>query len=132
MVFDRINVKNHKLTYTTLSCIRTNEKLFLLALFQHEISYVDPKIHIEMNRLKTITTWIPLIHEFKNLHNFHIIIQTLNTTSLRQHYENINHDHNLQMSHMGKSMVKWLMFDILENPHFTLTTILAFKIIIKQ
>ncbi len=85
-----------------------------------------------MNRLKTITTWIPLIHEFKNLHNFHIIIQTLNTTSLRQHYENINHDHNLQMSHMGKSMVKWLMFDILENPHFTLTTILAFKIIIKQ
>ncbi len=36
----------------------------------------------------------------KNLHNYHVIIQTLNTTSLHQHYENINHDHNLQMSHI--------------------------------
>jgi hypothetical protein len=36
----------------------------------------------------------------KNLHNTHVIIQTLNTTSLRQHYKNINHDHNLQMSHI--------------------------------
>jgi len=50
--------------------------------------------------LKIITIWIPLIPQFKNLHNSHVIIQTLNTTSLHQHYENINHDHNLQMSHI--------------------------------
>ncbi len=36
----------------------------------------------------------------KNLHNFHVVIQALNTTSLHQHYEDINHDHNLQMSHI--------------------------------
>jgi hypothetical protein len=53
-----------------------------------------------MNRLKTIATWIPLILQLENLHNFHVIIQALNTTSLCQHYENINHDHNLQMFHI--------------------------------
>jgi hypothetical protein len=50
--------------------------------------------------MKTITTWIPLIFQFKNLHNSHVIIQTLNTTYLCQHYNNINYDHNLQMSHI--------------------------------
>ncbi len=30
-----------------------------------------------------------------------------------------------------KNMVRWLMFDILKNPHLTLATIHAFKIIIK-
>ncbi len=100
MVFDPNNVKKHGLTYIALSRIRTKEKLFLLTHLQHGIFYVDPKIHAEMNRLKTITIWIPLIPQFKNLHNSHVIIQTLNTTSLHQHYENINHDHNLQMSHI--------------------------------
>jgi hypothetical protein len=65
----------------------------------HSIS-MHPRIHVEVNRLKTITTWVPLIPQLKNLHNFHVIIQTLNTTSLRQHYEDINHDHNLQMFHI--------------------------------
>jgi hypothetical protein len=100
LVFDPTNVKKHGLTYITLSHIRTKEKLILLALFQHEIFYVDPKVHVEMNRLKTIATWIPLIPQLKNLHNFHVIIQTLNTTFSRKHFEDINHDHNLQMSHI--------------------------------
>jgi hypothetical protein len=98
--FDPTNIKKHGLTYITLSCIETKEKLFLLAPFQHEIFYVDPKVHVEINRLKTIATWIPLIFQLTKLHNSHVIIQALNTTSLWQHYENINHDHNLQMSHI--------------------------------
>jgi hypothetical protein len=53
-----------------------------------------------MNRLKTIATWIPLIFQLKNLHNSHVIIRALNTTSLHQHYKDINHDHNLQMFHI--------------------------------
>jgi hypothetical protein len=57
-------------------------------------------VHIEMNRLKIITTWIPLIPQLKNLHNFHVIIQALNTTSLCYHYEDINNDHNFQMFHI--------------------------------
>jgi hypothetical protein len=52
-----------------------------------------------MNRFLKIATWVPLIPQIKNLHNFHVIIQAVNTTFLRQHYKNINHDHNLQMFH---------------------------------
>ncbi len=72
----------------------------MLAAFEHENLYVDPRVHVEMNRLKTITIFIPLIPRLKNLFNFYLIIQALSTTYLRQHYENINHDRNLQMSHI--------------------------------
>jgi len=75
-------------------------KLFLLAPLQYEIFYVDSRVHIEMNRLKTIATQIPLIHQFKNLHNSHVIIQALNSTLLHSHYKGINHYHNLQMFHI--------------------------------
>ncbi len=61
---------------------------------------MNPRVHVEMNKLKTITTWIPLIPQFKNLHNSHVIIQALNPTFVHQHYKDINHDHNLQMSHI--------------------------------
>ncbi len=61
---------------------------------------MDPSVHIEMNRWKTIIIWIPLIPQFKNLHNSHVIIQTLNIISLRQHYKDINHDHDLQNFHI--------------------------------
>jgi hypothetical protein len=43
---------------------------------------MDPRVHVEMNRLKTIATWLPLIFQLKNLHNSHVIIQVLNITSL--------------------------------------------------
>jgi hypothetical protein len=62
----------------------------LLTPLQHQIFYVDPRVHVKMNRLKTIATWIPLIPQLKKLHNSRVIIQALNTTSLHQHYENIN------------------------------------------
>ncbi len=61
---------------------------------------MDPRVHVKMNRLKTIATWIPLIPQFKNLHNFHVIIQTLNTIYLHQHCEDINCDHKFQMFHI--------------------------------
>ncbi len=69
----------------------------MLALIQHENVYVDSRVHLKMDRLKTIATWIPLIPQFKKLHNYHVTIQALNTSSLLQHYKDINHDHNLQM-----------------------------------
>jgi hypothetical protein len=72
----------------------------LLIPLQHENFNLDPRVHLKMNKLKIIATWIPLIFQFKNLHNFHVIIQFLNTTSLHQHYDDINHDHNLQMFHI--------------------------------
>ncbi len=60
---------------------------------------MDPIIHIGTNRLKIITICIPLIPHLKNLYNLHNI-QALNIIFLCQHYEDINHDHNLQMSHI--------------------------------
>ncbi len=51
-----MNIKKHGLTYITLSYIRTKEKLFLLAPFQHELFNVNLRVHIEMNILKTIAT----------------------------------------------------------------------------
>jgi len=74
LVFDPTNFRKHGLTYITSSHIRTKEKLILLTPLQHEFFYVDPRIHVEMNRLKTIATWISLIPQLKNLHNFHVII----------------------------------------------------------
>jgi recombinational DNA repair protein (RecF pathway) len=72
----------------------------LLIPLQHEDFYVNPRVHIKMNRLKTIETWIPLITQLKNLYNSHVIIQALNTNSLHQHYKDINNDHNFQMFHI--------------------------------
>ncbi len=100
MVFDFTNVKKYGLTYTTLSHIWTKEKLVLLTPLQHENFYVDPRVHLKINRLKTIAIWIPVSPQSKNLHNSHVIIQALNTTSLHQHYKDINYDHNFQMSHI--------------------------------
>jgi len=34
----------------------SEKKLLLLVPFQHENFYVDPKVHIQMTRLKTIVT----------------------------------------------------------------------------
>jgi hypothetical protein len=34
-------------------------KIILLTPLQHENFYLDPRVHIELNRLKTIVTWIP-------------------------------------------------------------------------
>ncbi len=58
------------------------------------------KVKIEMKTLKIIMILIPFIPQFKNLHDFHVIVQALIMTFLCQHYENINHDHNLQMFHI--------------------------------
>jgi len=65
LVFDSTNVKNHESTYTTLLHIQTKEKLFLLAPLQCEIFYVHQRVHVEMNILETIATWIPLILQLK-------------------------------------------------------------------
>ncbi len=72
----------------------------MLDPLQHENFYVDLRVHIEMNNLKTTTTWIPLIPQLNNVHNSHVIMQALNTTFLWQHYKDINNDHNLQMFHI--------------------------------
>jgi hypothetical protein len=54
------------------------------------LAYVE-----NMKILKTFVYWIHFILQLKDLLHFHVIIQSLNTNYLWQHYEDINHDHNL-------------------------------------
>jgi hypothetical protein len=77
---------------------------------------VDPKVHIKLKILKTIMTWIPFIPQFKNLHHFHVIIQASNTTFLCQHYEDVNHDHNLDMFHI-LCLIETRIHDTSTNVH---------------
>jgi len=88
----------------------------LLAPLQHEFFNVDLRVHVEMNRLKTIVTWMPLILQLKNLHNSHVIIQALNTIFLHQHYEDINHDHNLLVFHI-LCLIETKIHDASTNVH---------------
>jgi hypothetical protein len=53
-----------------------------------------------MNRLKTFANWTTFVPWFKNFYHSHAIIQAFNTNSLKQHYQDINHDPNLQVSHV--------------------------------
>ncbi len=72
----------------------------LLVFLQHENFYANLRVDIKMKRLITIATWIPFIIQFKNLYNYHVIIQALNIRFLYQYYENFNHVCNFQMSHI--------------------------------
>jgi hypothetical protein len=70
LAFDLANVKRNWLTYITLSRIQTKKKLFLLIPFQHEIFYVNSRVHRKMNKLKIVAIWIPLLFQLENLHKF--------------------------------------------------------------
>jgi hypothetical protein len=42
----------------------------------------------------------------KTFYHSHVITEALNTNSLQQHYQDINHDHNLQVSHVLRILEK--------------------------
>jgi hypothetical protein len=97
--FITLTLKKYNFTYTYLSNIQTKEKLFWLSLLQYENFYVDLRINIGMKKMKT-KTWIPLILHLENLYHFCVIIKASNATFLHQHFKNIKHDHNFQMSYI--------------------------------
>ncbi len=52
-----------------------------------------------MNRLKKNSNWTTFVFQLIFFYHSHVIIQAPNTNSLKQHYQDINHDPNLQVSH---------------------------------
>jgi len=104
----------------------------LLTPLQHENFYVNQRVHIEMNKFKTTVIWKPIILQLKNLHNSNVIIQPLNTISLHQHYENINHDHNLQMFYilcLIEIKIQYASIDVhkfINSPKYSYISILMF------
>jgi len=93
-------LKKHGLSYIILFCIQTKEWLYLLIPLQHQNFHIDQCVVEKMNRLKTFANWTTIVPQLKNFYHLHVIIQALNTNSLWQHYQDINHDHNLQVSHV--------------------------------
>jgi hypothetical protein len=53
-----------------------------------------------MNRLKKNSNWTTFVFQLIFFYHSHVIIQAPNTNSLKQHYQDINHDPNLQVSHV--------------------------------
>ncbi len=53
-----------------------------------------------MKRLTTFANWELLVPRLTKYHYSHIIIQNLNINSLHIHYQNFQHDHNLQTFHI--------------------------------
>jgi hypothetical protein len=100
LVFDPTNVKKHGLSYITFCCIWKKEQLYLLTPLQHQNFHIDQCVVEEMNRLKTFANWTTFVLWLKFFYHSHVIIQALHTNSLGQHYQDINHDHNLQVSHV--------------------------------
>jgi hypothetical protein len=93
-------LKKHGLSYITLSCNWTKEQIYLLTPLQHQNFHIDQCVVEEMNKLKTFANWTTFVPQLKKLYHSHVIIQALNTIFLRQHYQDVNHDHNLQVSHV--------------------------------
>jgi hypothetical protein len=63
--------------------------MFLFIPLQHEIFNVSSRVRREMNRLKIVAIWMPLILQFENLHKFLCNYTTFEynsfTTILRRH-----------------------------------------------
>ncbi len=71
----------------------------MLIPLQHQNFDIDQCVVEKMNRLKTFSNWTTFVPQLNFLYHSHIIIQAPNINSLKQHYQDINHDPNLQVSH---------------------------------
>jgi len=95
------------------SCIWTKERLYLLIQFQCDNFHIDQCIIKQMKRLKTFANWTPFVPWLEFFYDSHVIIQALNTNSLQQHYQDIDHNHNLRVSCIlcilknKNTIVKW-------------------------
>jgi hypothetical protein len=52
------------------------------------------KLQDIVNIYEAIFPWL------KDFYNSHVIIKAFNTNSLQQHDQDINHDHNIQVTHV--------------------------------
>jgi hypothetical protein len=72
----------------------------LLPPLQHQNFHIDQRVIEQMNILKTFANWTTFVRQLYIFYHSHVITQALNTNSLKQQYQYINHDPNLQVSHV--------------------------------
>ncbi len=78
------------------SSICSHYQLIQFTSFQ----FIDECVIQETKRLTTFANWELLVPRLTKYRHSHIIIQNLNINSLHIHYQNFQHDHNLQTSHI--------------------------------
>ena len=100
VVFNPYGVNKHGLAYTTLSRIRTKEKLYLLSPLTTSNFQVDPTVLDEMKRLTSNSRWNLSIPILQTMRRSHIIIQSININSLQKHHLDYKSDHSIQTSHI--------------------------------
>ena len=100
LVFNPCGINKHGLAYTTLSRIRSKEKLYLSALLEISNFQIDSSVLEEMKKLTTIAKWKFSIPFLKQMHCLHIIIQSININSLQKHHIDYKRNHSMQPSHI--------------------------------
>jgi hypothetical protein len=98
LAFDLVGVTKHGLTYTTLSQIHSKENLYLLSPLLINFFQIDLLIKQEMYRLQTTTQYELTLPSFKSYHEEFIVIQPLNTCSLKLNFRDVLADPNI-LSH---------------------------------
>jgi len=86
LAFDSSGVTKHGLTYITLSRIKCKKKIYLLSPLSKNNFHVDPIVQEEMTRFRTDAKYelsFVLLQKFRRKI---IIIQSLNTHSLKFHF----------------------------------------------
>jgi hypothetical protein len=100
LTFDPTNVKKTWIIIHYFFSHSNKRMIILVNSFQHQNFHIDQCVVEELNRLKKIANRTTSIPRLKTFYHSHVIIQAFKTNSLQQHYQDINHDHNLQISHV--------------------------------
>jgi hypothetical protein len=100
MAFDPTSIIKHELTYTTFFhvCAKERKKSPI-----HYIIQVFMSLNVPFKKWKDSTTfvdWELLVLKLKTCCHSHAIIQSLNINLLHKHYRVLQHNHNLQTSHI--------------------------------
>lgn len=95
LAFDPIGVTKDGLVYTTLSCVRTIDSLYLISKLVQQNFHVKNKIVNEMARLETIGAWELEFAKKRSNNNNVLSIASLNTRSIHAHLSNVIHHKDL-------------------------------------
>jgi hypothetical protein len=94
VAFDPVGIRIHGLVYTTLSCVKNIDSLYLLSPLTKDNFKVKHKVDIEMQRLKTSAKW-HLQYDYQSIQtNSSVSILSLNTCNLHAHMDDILNDHD--------------------------------------
>jgi hypothetical protein len=98
VAFQPAGIRIHGLVYTTLSCVRSIDSLYLLSPLTKDNFKVKQEVDIEMERLRTTAKW-QLHYDYQSIQtNSSISILSLNTRNLNAHMDDILNDYDIMQS----------------------------------